>query len=265
MMPCRLVNSGEALRWVEILLSFSTLVQSLEWIHLRKVMTPQGVWHWESLKPDLQSFPRILMPFFERIFPYPNFIGVLLLRVLAALVLLFHSHPTLVLILLFTTILGNLRWRGTFNGGSDFMTLSVLLPVSIASLAGNSTPLQTGCLWYVSIQACTSYLIAGWIKIKKKNWRTGAALTGFVKSAIYSPRSGLTELITIPAIALLTSWAVMIFELTFPLALLNPSGCLAFLTFGLVFHLGNAYFFGLNRFLLAWAAAYPALYFCSGK
>ena len=29
------------------------------------------------------------------------------------------------------------------------------------------------------------------------------------------------------------------------------------------FHLANVYAFGLNRFLFAWLAAYPALYYCS--
>jgi hypothetical protein len=29
---------------------------------------------------------------------------------------------------------------------------------------------------------------------------------------------------------------------------------------GLVFHAGNAYVFGLNRFFFAWLAAYPAIY-----
>ena len=40
--------------------------------------------------------------------------------------------------------------------------------------------------------------------------------------------------------------------------------CAGILVAAIGFHLVNFYAFGLNRFLFAWAAAYPALYFCSG-
>jgi hypothetical protein len=59
------------------------------------------------------------------------------------------------------------------------------------------------------------------------------------------------------------SWAVMIFECLFPLALVNTQSCLAFMSVAILFHLSNFYLFGLNRFLLSWAAAYPALLYCS--
>jgi hypothetical protein len=39
--------------------------------------------------------------------------------------------------------------------------------------------------------------------------------------------------------------------------------CVAIVAVALAFHIANVYVFGLNRFVWAWAATYPALYFCS--
>jgi hypothetical protein len=57
--------------------------------------------------------------------------------------------------------------------------------------------------------------------------------------------------------------AVIAFETTFPLAFIDPWLSLALIGIGLCFHVANAIVFGLNRFLFAWASAYPALLFCS--
>ncbi len=55
------------------------------------------------------------------------------------------------------------------------------------------------------------------------------------------------------------SWAILVFELAFPLAFASPIACTVLLCMGAAFHVANAITFGLNRFLWAWIAAYPAL------
>jgi len=62
-----------------------------------------------------------------------------------------------------------------------------------------------------------------------------------------------------PRLLLAASWAVMLFELLFPLALLHPAALVAALAGAALFHLANALLFGLNRFFWVWLAAYPAL------
>ena len=59
------------------------------------------------------------------------------------------------------------------------------------------------------------------------------------------------------------AWSVIGFECLFPLAWFDPRLCLLLMAAGAGFHLLNSYVFGLNRFLFAWLAAYPALWFCS--
>ena len=64
-------------------------------------------------------------------------------------------------------------------------------------------------------------------------------------------------------IAQLSSLTVLALECCFPVVLLSPTLCMIVLPVMLIFHLGNAWLFGLNRFVFAWLAAYPALVYCS--
>jgi len=62
-----------------------------------------------------------------------------------------------------------------------------------------------------------------------------------------------------PRLLWCAGWAVMLFELTFPLALLQREWLFAALLLAALFHIANACLFGLNRFVWAWIATYPAL------
>ncbi|HEY6033401.1 MAG TPA: hypothetical protein VIV58_04055, partial [Kofleriaceae bacterium] len=56
--------------------------------------------------------------------------------------------------------------------------------------------------------------------------------------------------------------AMVITEAAFPLALLGPWWLvLAFFAWGVVFHVANAVLMGLNSFLWAFVATYPAIAF----
>ena len=55
------------------------------------------------------------------------------------------------------------------------------------------------------------------------------------------------------------SWAVILFELVFPLTLLSRQTLVAGLVVAATFHLANACLFGLNRFFWTWLSVYPAI------
>jgi len=55
------------------------------------------------------------------------------------------------------------------------------------------------------------------------------------------------------------SWTLMLFEMLFPLALLDATLLKAALAVAALFHLVDGCVFGLNRFLWIWLAAYPCL------
>jgi hypothetical protein len=149
------------------------------------------------------------------------------------------------------------RFAGPYNGGSDRMGLLVLycltlaqwLPPGIAELA----------LGYLAVQVVLSYFISGRVKLVNPDWRSGQALSDVFAFSAYPASEALRSLATRRALMLQASWAVILLEVLFPLALLRPGALLAALALTAAFHLANACLFGLNRFLWVWLAAYPSL------
>lgn len=263
----------QALRACTALIALASLLQSTELLALRETTSDHGIWRWKTLRQDFSFFPEPMIRVFDLLLGYSGFGGVLWTRwflstaVLALSLASVEVPFVLLALLLITTVLVLLRWRGTFNGGSDFMTLVVLLALTAAQFDPDSEKLRRGALWYIAIQTCASYFISGVIKLRKKNWRTGKAVPGFLASSFYeTPRLVKRALTDTPAgwlFSLLFSWATMIFECMFPLSLLNPLACGSAVAGAILFHLSVFFLFGLNRFLFAWMSAYPALYFCS--
>jgi hypothetical protein len=62
-----------------------------------------------------------------------------------------------------------------------------------------------------------------------------------------------------PQLMFVMSWSVIVFELLFPLSLLNHYALIVALLIAAMFHLANACLFGLNRFFWIWPAAYPII------
>lgn len=193
-------------------------------------------WPWEIVA---REFPRALRPFLK------NQVPVLSLRILAAIVALLWPNWVAVGMLVLTSWLIAWRWRGTLNGGSDAMTMQIVLAWFIALL---DPSLENICVAYVAIQNLLSYFVAGVAKVLRTEWRNGQALKRFLIQF---------EVPWVPAPAAL-SWCVIFFEMLFPLAIFAPW---PFVIGGLVFHLLNAYALGLNRFFFAWVAGYPAIFF----
>ena len=256
-----------ALTWTVRIVSFALVLQTIEFLMLKESYGEKWIWDWEIIRRDYELFPKAIRLFLDLFLRNPNFTYLLFFRLTCSFALFLAPFPIplgFVVFLFLTTILISLRWRGTFNGGSDFMNLIVLAALSVAAAFPSSMKVRVGCLWYISLQACTSYFVAGFSKLKTKNWRTGEALKGFFSSGIYEMSFGLHQVSKRKWLLIISSWALILFECTFPLALLNPQVCLILLVFGLCFHLGAFYAFGLNRFVFAWLATYPALFYCSG-
>jgi hypothetical protein len=164
------------------------------------------------------------------------------------------------------TLLLLVRWRGAFNGGSDFMTLVTITGILIAQVlalwAGQGMGWAVG-LSYIAIHTLSSYFVSGWIKLLQPEWRSGQALTVFLNGGIYGPLPA-DSVFRRPKVAMGCSWAFILWEAVFPLGLLNPNGVLLFMVIAAVFHFLVFWFFGLNRFFWAWLTNLTAVWFFSG-
>ena len=150
------------------------------------------------------------------------------------------------------------RFQGPFNGGSDCMTILVLLCLFLSHVA--PTPFwQEVALGYLAFQLCSSYFQSGYIKIINADWRRGHALQDVFAITAYPVSNNLRKWSESPRLLWAMSWLVIIFELLFPFSLLNEMLLIMALFIAITFHFANAWLFGLNRFFWVWPATYPII------
>lgn len=243
------------------ILAVLAIIQSIEFLLLSRVTDDQGVWRWKDVGSELAGGSDVfekLLGFFLAATPFKI---LNILRVIISVSVLFEPSALGLVFLFFFHLLTLLRWFGTFNGGSDAMNLLLLWTTGLGLFFPET--LGAVCLWYISFQLCFSYFRAGLVKVRNLKWRSGQALGEFLNSPHYE-RTRISLCLARPGMARrLASWLIMIFEITYPIAVLNSSLAVSYIALGLIFHLLNVYFFGLNRFFFAWLGAYPALYYCS--
>lgn len=186
-------------------------------------------------------------------------------RALLCVPLLLGIHSAWVLLALSMHALAVLhRFQGPYNGGSDRMGLLVLFCLCLA----NWLPTGTGrelAFGYLSVQVMLSYVISGQVKIANPEWRCGRALQDVFLFSAYPVSKKLRTLAERPKLLCTASWAVMTFEVLFPLSLLAPAMLIGALALAALFHLANAALFGLNRFVWVWIAAYPSILWLQGR
>lgn len=151
------------------------------------------------------------------------------------------------------------RVRGTMNGGSDGMLFTVLLMLALAT-APVATRVQHAAVLFVAAQVLLSYMRAGLVKARERDWWNGTALAAFLAIPAYAvprwiPRS--------PVLLRVVSIGVIAFELAAPIALVSTRAGYMYTAMAWCFHLATAVVFGLNRFVLAWSAALPAVWFAA--
>lgn len=260
------LSLSTALRLTECLLGLSLTIQTLEYLRMAPATGPTGLWAWATQRRDVpQEWARKAL---DRLYAPGAYRLHLWLRLAAAALLTAGQGGVALLSFLFLgNILVLIRWRGAFNGGSDFMTLVVLTGLLIAHGVGAGGDPELGMqagLWYICIQAVTSYFISGWVKILRPEWRNGEAMTIFLNGAVYGPLPADHPLRR-PRLALLGSWAFILWECAFPFALVNPMHAVSFCAVAACFHFLVFAFFGLNRFFWAWMCSFPAIVWCAGR
>ncbi|MDA0772852.1 MAG: HTTM domain-containing protein [Cyanobacteria bacterium] len=214
----------EAIRLTEIFLALALLQQSLE--HLRATQDERKLF-----------IPRIILSILLLAGLWTSWISILLL--IHSIIILKH-------------------FDGPYNGGSDRMSLLILSCLGLIHLMPSSQ-LQGYIFGYLALQLILSYFIAGFCKIVNREWWSGQALQDLFHFSAYPASEALRSWADHPKILFLASWISILFELLFPLTLLNQDLLIIGLLAAMVFHLANAYLFGLNRFVWAWLAAYPSL------
>ncbi len=262
------MSLGMAARSVEILCGLSLIIQTIEFLNLREALGPQGVWTYAIGRDDLAHASQPVQNLFAFLAREDVWLLHLVLRLLAALVLIIDGASLPLVGFLFAgTLVILIRWRGAFNGGSDFMTIVVLSGLLIAMLVGASGDSELGWragMIYIAIHAASSYFISGGIKLLNPEWRSGEALALFLDGGIYGPLSRLS-LYWLRPVAMLCSWAFIVWECLVPLAFFDAELAVIYCAVAGLFHFLVFWYFGLNRFVFAWLASFPAIIYVASQ
>lgn len=184
-------------------------------------------------------------------------------QILAAAALIWGGMPALACAALWLCAVAQLiRFEGPYNGGSDKMLLLALTCLLVARLVPAQAELA---LAYLAVQIVLSYFISGWVKLRNADWRSGAALSDVFAVSAYPVSEALRRLALRRRLMRSGSWGVIGFEVAFPAVLVLPGVLPIALGVAALFHLANAALFGLNRFVWAWVATYPALFWFQGR
>jgi len=245
-----LASFPAAVAVVRVLAGLASLVNALELLWLVLTDTRSGLQGREALKTQRGMVLRV-----------PDgrgFAMILLLQCVAAVALIARADAIPAALLLVTTYLTAVRFRGNVNGGSDAMLFTILGGLTLALLDDAPMFWREAGLLYVAAQLVLSYLRAGIAKARHRAWWTGDALREFLALPAYGVPAGVWSS---PPLLRAISTAVILFECASPLVFVHPNFCALFIAAAFVFHAMTALLFGLNRFLLAWTAALPSLWY----
>ena len=252
-----------SLRATRLLLGTWCVMSTMEWIRNFDLFREDGLLSWRilSLRPGLLfRSDKAKSLFWER-----SIAIVLSLRIAAAVGLMATSDPLLecaaLLVLVTTSWFLTVRsWLG--GDGADQMgqVVSVGALLIAAGVAFNQLGLSFSGTLLIGGQLAISYFFAGFAKLLSAEWRRGQAPVGVMGTHSYGHTFGARVTSGSAIFSACFCWLVILSETLFPLTILAPQDVFYFtLAASLMFHVGTAYFMGLNTFLWSFAAAYPSV------
>jgi hypothetical protein len=256
-------SAYSCLQLVTLLGSVAVILSSCESISLRTHYRNQGLFSWRVHR--MRSARTVHSPFirvYDQLFTYPAVIYLLAFRVTCCLAIPFaithrYALASICGAIAFMSILLSIRGTDGKNG-ADEMSKITFLSLMIAFFS--SHPL----LWKIEIfflagQLCIAYVTSGYLRIQEESWRDGSALLLVFRQRTYGNKLCWTIGRRCPRAVQAASMSVLLFECTFPFTLFLPRYMLMpILAFGIAFHVANAIIIGLNTFLWAFVALYPA-------
>jgi hypothetical protein len=255
-------SSVRALQIVSLFAGLSILLTSCEYYALRFHFSENNIFNWNisrtidrwTLKERLASLLDYIMldKFFTKAVLCRGVIGAILIFIPFGAAL----YPVIIIAAFILSILVTLRTPFGLDG-SDQMVLILLGALLIASI---NERLEYTAILFIIGQLFLVYGTSGVAKLVSPEWRSGRALVGVMKTTIYGNEVVARFLQKSPFAALTICWAIMIWEISFPLCVVVGRP-LAFciLLCGIIFHAINAVIMGLNNFFLAFVAGYPLL------
>ncbi|MEA2573235.1 MAG: hypothetical protein QOH93_533 [Chloroflexia bacterium] len=263
----QLTEASAVIHIVESIASISVCISCIELLSYPQQLNDNGVMSWRVFQLRHRWFVRgLLANVLDRIFSYPAFLAIIVIRLAAASLLLVvapNDTQRAVLVGIVAVMSLCLPLRSPYGmDGADQMTVTTFGGLALVHLCSGPTVDKAG-LWFLTLQVCLSYLTAGVVKATSPVWRDGSGLTGVFSTRAYGNAWLALRLTEHPALGRLLSWSVIVAECLFSLVLVLPMPfALAFLIWGVMFHFLGAVIMGLNTFFWSFVALYPAIIYC---
>ena len=254
---------------IVILASAGVFIASVELLTLKEEFEDGGLFSWDVLRTVSRATLSVGTGRSRQLISHPFFVpAVTGVRALAALILIFvNNNHALSTACVFAVIAASIvmYWRTPLGlDGSDQMSLITFVAVVIHKLFSRDVHVAQASLWFIAIQGCLSYSVAGIAKVISPVWRSGEAVRRILGTRTYGTSRSASFVSGRDGVCIALSWLLMLFECTFPLALaFGETGFVVFAVLGIFFHISNAVIMGLNTFVWAFVATYPAILFCA--
>ena len=263
-----MISIIETNQLILMILSVGLFISTMEYIKKIQIFSSTGLLSWNVMqlrweKKDQGSF---FSPLF-RLFNEKGLAIIFGLRCLIIFGLLFFPLETtygwILVGLLGCSLLASSMITFYGSDGSDQMNMLIIITLFFCHfpmIAGSRLAIIG--LWFIGLQTCLSYTVAGIAKLASAEWRASTAIKDVFSTKTYGTRWAAVLLKKYPGINVFLCWNVMIMETLFPLCLILPFNyALIFIIWGFMFHLLTAIIMGLNSFFWAFMAAYPALFY----
>ncbi len=260
------VDPDICLRWVTTIASIGVLISTLEFLAMKRQFQSRGLFDWDVLKTrrDITTGTGFVARVLDGLLIYPNILYVLGFRATAAGLLVIGPNLKWgffagITTIYFTNILlfGIRDLRGT---GADDMVKVVFGALFFGQVVATGPLAAQACIGFIALQSCLAYGGNGYYKLRDPAWRRGEVVFEVAKHGLFGSPPAARFLRRHPLPGKLLTWATLAMECLFPLVLVaGYPACWVFLAWGLVFHLFNAYFMGLNNFFWIFTATYPAI------
>ena len=252
-----------------VLAGVGVVIDAAEILVARAALAPKGLFSWEVLKLGRRYL--VAGPFSRSLgclFRYPQVLALPVVQLVCAPVLLsapflpkslaIPSIAVAALVTVMMRILFTMRQQLGLDGADQMLVIG-LLAIGGGAALGN-TVAGHAAVDYAALQLLLSYAIAGAAKAISPTWRSGSAIVGITGTIGYGHARVHSVVKRFPLLAKALCWSVITFECSAaPLILLGVKGAWVIIVVGMCFHIGVAAVMGLNVFLWAFAACYPAL------
>ncbi|MDK6259791.1 hypothetical protein QP119_05050 [Corynebacterium frankenforstense] len=143
--------------------------------------------------------------------------------------------------------------------GSDQLSFLGNAAAALGRVGGSETT-RKAASDFLALQVILSYIVAGLAKMPGSRWANGDALEKIMGTQTYGDNKLYGLLRKYPKLGKSITRSTVIIESAMPLGLATKGSTkLTLLLFGM-FHLANAKFMGLGRFVLPFISTYPAIW-----